>query len=592
MYVNRNEVNNQEVIRLATELGITPELSMVLIKRYGYQNKEVLRNYLFADSVPYVPFPNVDKAVALIDKHIFAGCKIAIINDYDVDGLTSGFIASEMLRVLGVETMIITSDRINEGYSISNQMIDKAKEFDASLIITTDNGIAAFGPLTYAKELGIDVIVTDHHEPVVENGIEKLPDAEVIVEPKLKGNIYPMREICGAVVIFKVAQQLLSNENLALLNMSHLSSSTDSLLGGFMELAGIATIMDVMPLIGENRIIVKNALRRINQGSYFVGIRQLAALMNIELGKVTSRRISFGIGPCFNAESRITGKIEKGMRLLQTRDNNEAEQLARELVDINNKRKDRTAKLEEIYLPQALESDRNFICIYIENELHTLCGILAGRICEKTNKPCIVLTDEPNGSLCGSGRAPKGYNMIESLRRFSELFEKLGGHEGACGLTISKSNYENLLEALKNEPLETAGDNFKYVDIYINPCHIRNQFLDEMCLLEPYGEDNKEICFMAERCTLIALKTLDKAGKYRTLTLIDNQGNIFDAKLFTSVCEIENRLVCDFGKDCLSVLRKGRGSYKIDLVYEPEYNTWNGVTTIQFSCKDYQKSMT
>lgn len=592
MYINRKVVDSQNTVRLSEELGITPELAMVLLKRYDNVDVASLRNYLFADSVPYVPFPHVKEAVQLLNRHILAGCKIAIINDYDVDGITSGLIASEMLRVLGVETTIITSDRITGGYSITNDLIDKAKAFDASLIITTDNGITAFGPVAYAKELGIDVLITDHHKPVIENGKEKLPDAEVIVEPKLADCDYPMREICGAVVIFKVAESLLSVRNLELLNMAHLAPVVDSLLGGFSELAGIATIMDVMPLVGENRVIVKNALQRINNGSYFVGIRQLAALMNIELGKITSKRISFGLGPCLNAESRMTGKIETCLQLLQTKDNNEAEKLARSLIAINDKRKEKTTKLEEDYLSQAVASDDNFVFVYVPNELHTLCGILAGRIVEKTYKPCVVLTDNPNGTLTGSGRAPKGYNIIENLRKYDDLFDKLGGHTGACGLTISRDNYETLKEVLRKDPsIAARGKEDDYVDIYINPCFVRNAFLDELYLLEPYGEDNEELCIMAESCTLISMKPLGKTGLYRTCQFMDSKGNIFEAKLFSSVSEMESRLVSDFGKDVLQTLKLGRGNFKVDLIYEPRYNTWNGVTEIQFMMRDYQKAM-
>lgn len=592
MYINRKVVDSQDTMRLSEELGITPELAMVLLKRYDTIDVSELRNYLFADSVLYVPFPHVSEAVSLLNKHILAGCKIAIINDYDVDGITSGLIASEMLRFLGVETTIITSDRITGGYSITNDLIDEAKAFDASLIITTDNGITAFEPIAYAKELGIDVLITDHHEPIIENGSEELPDAEVIVEPKLSDCNYPMQEICGAVVVFKVAEALLSAQNLELLGMAHLAPAADGLLGGFSELAGIATIMDVMPLVGENRVIVKNALKRINNGSYFVGIRQLAALMNIELGKITSKRISFGIGPCLNAESRMTGKIETCLKLLQTKDNNEAEKLARSLIAINDKRKDKTAKLEEEYLPQAVASDDNFIFVYVQNELHTLCGILAGRIVEKTSKPCVVLTDNPNGTLTGSGRAPKGYNIIENLRKYNDLFDKLGGHEGACGLTISRDNFETLKDVLRKDSSIAAGAKGNdYVDIYINPCFVRNAFLDELYLLEPYGEDNEELCIMAESCILVSMKPLGKTGLYRTFQLMDNRGNLFEAKLFSSVSEMESRFVSDFGEDALQTLKLGRGNFKVDLVYEPRYNTWNGVTEIQFMMKDYQKSM-
>lgn len=591
MYVNRRAVDSKETLSLAEKLGITPELAMVLLKRYGSVDASILHNYLYANSVPYVPFPNVKEAVELIDKHILTGCKIAIINDYDVDGITSGFIASEMLKVLGVETTIITSDRITGGYSISKELIDKAKEFDASLIITTDNGITAFEAVAYAKELGIDVLITDHHEPILEDCIEHVPDAEVIVEPKLSGTNYPMREICGAVVIYKVAEELLSTRNLEVLNMSNLVPVTSQLLGGFLELAGIATIMDVMPLINENRVIVKNALERINNGSYFVGIRQLAAQLNIELGKITSKRIAFGIGPCLNAESRMTGKIDTCLKLLQTKDNNEAEKLARSLVSINEKRKERTLKLEEEYLPQAMESKDRFIFVYVKEELHTLCGILAGRICEKTKKPCVVLTDAPNGILVGSGRSPKTYNLIEGLRKYDNLFDKLGGHEGACGLSITKENYDTLVEVIgKDETVPVGIVEDTLVDIYINPCYIRNAFLDELYLLEPYGEDNEELCIVAEECTLVSMKPLGKTGLYRNCRLIDNKGNVFEAKLFSSVSEIEKRLSQDFGSECLSNLSKDRGSYKIDLVYEPRYNTWNGVTEIQFMMQDYQVS--
>lgn len=593
MFRNRKTVNNQYVQDVSNALHITPELAMILIKRSkeDFVNLNELSEYLYSDSVPYVPFPHVDEAVALINKHILAGCKIAVINDYDVDGITSGFIASEMLRFLGVETTVIASDRITEGYSITKPLIDRAKEFDASLIITTDNGITAFEQVEYAKELGMEVLITDHHEPIIENGAEKLPTANVIVEPKLADCNYPMREICGAVVTMKVAEILLGEENLKALGKENLIPYAGGLLGGFLELSGIATIMDVMPLVGENRVIVKNALRRINNGSYFVGLRQLAAKMKIELGQITSNRIAFGIGPCFNAESRMTGKITKCLSLLYTKDNNEAEKIAAELISINEKRKEASAKLEEEFLPVALESKDNVIFVYTPNNLHTLCGILAGRITEKTGKPCIVATDNPNGELSGSGRSVEKYDMITNLRKFSDLFEKLGGHTLACGMTISKDNFETLKNVVNDAAKNLVfSEEDTLVDLIINPCFIRNEFLNEVNLLEPYGEENKELVIAAKNCTLFDMQSLGKTGDYRKCRLMDDIGNIFEGLLFSDVSGFEATLTADFGADSLENLKKSRGNYKVDVVYDPRFHTWNGNTEIQYILKDYQRA--
>ena len=593
MYRNRKVVDNMQVKHLSDLLGITPELAMILLKRNTKENIDIneMRDYLYSYSISNAPFPHVDEAVALLNRHILAGCKIAIINDYDVDGITSGYIASEMLRFLGVSTMIITSDRIHGGYSISKDLIDRAKEFDASLIITTDNGITAFEPIAYAKELGLEVLVTDHHDPVIENDMQKLPDADVIVEPWLSDCEYSFREICGAFVIFKVAQSLLSEENLMRLNRYDLIPYKDTLIGGFVELAGLATIMDVMPLKGENRALVRSALRRINEGSYFVGIRQLAAKLNIELGKITSNRISFGIGPCFNAESRMTGKITTCLRLLETRDNNEAEKLAAELVRVNELRKAEVERLCQEYVHYEDYEEQSFIFQYIPNALHTLCGIISGRITEETGKPSIVVTDNSKGLLTGSGRSVEIFDIIRTLRKYPQFFDKLGGHPMACGMSFTKEQYEALVQTLSNDLKGlTFPEREQLVDLFINPCYVRNAFLDELVLLEPYGENNDQPVLMATNCTLFQMQPLGKNGEYRKLRLLDNQGKMFDAVLFSNISKVEDILISSFGKECLSELGKGRGNYHVDFVYEPNYRTWNGVTSIQFLMRDLQKA--
>jgi len=593
MYKNRKTVDNSHVQYIANMLHITPELAMILLKRNQTEtvDLEELRNYLYSMTIEHLPFPHVSEAVALLNKHVLAGSKVAIINDYDVDGITSGFIASEMLRVLGVATTIITSDRIYGGYSITNELIDKAKDFDADLIITTDNGIVAFEPIEYAKELGIEVLVTDHHDPLTEDGIQKLPVADIIVEPWLSDCDYPFKEICGAVVVFKIAQSFLSEENLRFLGREDLIPYAEAIMGGFIELAGIATIMDVMPLKGENRVLVRNALQRINQGSYFVGIRQLAAKMNIELGKITSSRISFGIGPCFNAESRMTGKTELSLRLLETRDNNEAEKLATSLVALNDKRKSEVDRLSQEYVHYEDYEDKQFIIQYMPDALHTLCGIISGRITEVTGKPSIVLTDSPSGVLVGSGRSVESFNMIKSLRHYSNLFEKIGGHAMACGMSITKDNLKKLCDLLQKDLANVVfPEKEQLVDLFINPGFIRNAFLDELVWLEPYGENNEEPVLMATNCTLYQMKPLGKTGEYRKLFLLDNKGNRFEAVMFSNTAQIEEKLESSFGKECLEELKKGRGNYRVDFVYEPSYHTWNNVTNIQFLTKDLQKA--
>ncbi|MBR1757284.1 MAG: DHH family phosphoesterase, partial [Lachnospiraceae bacterium] len=425
------------------QFGIDPKIARLLLNR-GFRTAAAFQEYLRADETCFHDphsLKDADLCCAFLLSRIRSGKKIRIIGDYDVDGVTSTYIYLKMLSDLGADVDFVIPHRIYDGYGIRMHMIEDAHADGVEVILTCDTGISAYDETVRAKELGLTMLITDHHEVPFEemNGqkVYKLPPADAIVNPKQEDCTYPQKGICGAVVALKVCMILCEKMHRQL---------PDELV----ELAALATVCDVMDLVGENRALVKRGLLMM-QNSSNLGLRTLISLtVNRAL---SAYHLGFVIGPCFNASGRIETAVE-AVKLLQAKDPAEAEALAIHLRDLNEERKQMTQANLEAAIQQAEEYEEDKVLVLYLPECHeSLAGIVAGRVKEQTNKPTFVLTNaagEVDASLAvkGSGRSIEAYSMYEKLTEVSDLLTRFGGHPMAAGSSLPYENVDAFRRAL------------------------------------------------------------------------------------------------------------------------------------------------
>lgn len=595
LWYNRKEVNMEDACSLAAQSNISPALAMILLKREITDVSDYL-----SPNTSYMRDPRIlkdsTKACELIKAAILEHKSICIINDYDVDGITSGEIMRDVIDSLGGTVCIKTPDRNIDGYGISRRLIDAAKADGCSVIVTTDNGISAKEQIAYAKELGFTVIVTDHHEVPFEedeNGHKTylLPSADAIVDPKQADCPYPFKEICGASVAFKIAS--------ILLDLFQITGSERSLyLCRWGELCAIGTICDVMPLIDENRMYVSAGLSVLRNGSYYVGICKLLAEYNIKNEDITSHHIGFTIGPCLNSSGRMTGSSNLSQKLLLEKDHVKAGKIAVELKKINELRKtelEEPQKMAFEMMEDEAQTNKRVQILYIPNISDSLCGIIAGRCKEAVKKPCIVLSDAEDGNLKGSGRSIEGFDLFQHLLKHKDLFESVGGHPLAAGMTLSKDNLSNL-DRLLNEDADKIDENvfvkakMRPVDLFISKEHITDSFVSELSALEPFGNGNEKPIFCEE---LAKIKNMRIIGKNNNTLKINFFGNekITEGVFWGNIKSIEDAIKEQYGSEELKALYNGTSDgILVDVLYYPSFNYWNGQRTIQFVLNDIRIS--
>lgn len=597
IWENRSELNIENMHKISSECNLSLPVSAILAKR---GMTECAKEFLSKDDETYFSpclLPDIEKAADIIWEKISSAksqgkrAKIAVVNDYDVDGVTSGVIIKESLDYIGGNAFIITPNRDIDGYGISMRIIEEILNQDCNFIITTDNGISANEQISYAVKKGCTVIVTDHHEvPFIKDssGQKKqiLPDAHAVINPKRYDSEYPFKDICGAMVALKVAEMLIDK-----ISTIH-PEERDVLLQKWTELAGIGTVCDVMPLISENRTVVKRALHSIKQGSAYIGIRQLLKVQEIDSTKINSYNIGFGIGPCINACGRMTGSVDASVSLLLERDYLKAEKLAKEIKELNDERKILSAEGEKAALQIVSESpEQGIYIIYIPNSSPHIMGIIAGRIKDATCHPCICLTDSSDGILKGSGRSIAGYNMYECLSKYKDLYIKFGGHEMAVGLSVKKENLDIIRDNLNSDMLGFDKSLFIpkiIVDLFLPMTKITEDMISELSLFEPYGEGNRYPVLASTNVSLFRLSRIGKNGQYIKMYLAEN-GRKFDAVYFGIADSFDAYISENFGEDTLSNLYKTNDmEIKMDFIYKPSCNIWNGYTTIQYVISDFK----
>ncbi len=576
---------------ISQKFGISPVTARVIRNR-DVEDEEDIRKYLhgtMADLDDAELLPGLKDAAFVLKRKIVGGEKIRIIGDYDVDGICSTYILWKLISFLGGEVSTAIPERIRDGYGINDRLVEEAVADGVDTIITCDNGISAAGPLQKAKDAGLTVIVTDHHEiPFEEVNGEKryiFPPADVIAEPwipdaKTGEPKARFPKICGAEVVFKLALLLLGKPDLtgekSALEEEHVKIARELL--GF---AALAAICDVMPLLDENRIIVREGLRELSRTDN-TGIRCLMLAAGLGSEPVTVYHAGFVLGPCLNASGRLD-TAGRALALLKEQDEARAMILARDLKQLNDSRKSMTEEgvetairmiEEEIRKGRSMES-RKVLVVRLENCHESLAGIIAGRLRERYHRPVFVLTRaEEEGVLKGSGRSVEAYDMYEEMNRCRELFLKFGGHKMAAGLSLTADKAE-LLDRRLNENCSLLQEDFAevlHIDMELPPACVDLALVRELSALEPCGTGNSRPLFAVRNLLLRKTAVFGRNRNVIRLEGSDDTGAHYDFVWFTT----EDRL-----PEALA-----DGPAKCHVAYEPKINVWKGRESLQFVIKD------
>ena len=554
---------------IGKEFGIDPVIAR-LIRNRDVQDKEEIRRYLHG-TVEELASPHlmkdVDEAVEILRNKIKEKKQIRIIGDYDIDGVVSTFILLKGLKRVGAYADTYIPDRVSDGYGIHEHLIEKALADGIDVIVTCDNGIAAYNEIAMAKEKGMTVIVTDHHEipyKETENGRELIfPPADIIVNPKQPDCRYPEKRLCGAVVALKLVTALYEACGIP-----------ERELEDFIELGAIATVGDVMDLQGENRILVKEGLKRLSHTSN-KGLRELIRANGLEDGEITAYHVGFVLGPCINASGRLD-TAARSLKLLCAETEEEAAKLAGDLTALNQSRKALTeeGKEEAIRIVEETEIGQDRVLVIFLPDCHeSLAGIIAGRIREKYNKPVFILT-KGETMVKGSGRSIESYSMFDELVKCDDLMEQYGGHPMAAGLSIKEENVEEFRKRLNENCTLTEKDLRPkiLIDVPMPVSYINKELVEEISLLEPFGKGNTRPLFAQKGLRVLSSRILGKNRNVAKLQLSDHTGCVMEAVYFGEADEFINAV---------------KGSNSISVNYYPEINRYQGRETLQIVIRNY-----
>lgn len=516
-------------------------------------------------------------AVDIIKRKIQENKKIRIIGDYDVDGIISVFILYTALKECGANVDYEIPDRIKDGYGINENIVKTAYDEDVDTIITCDNGISAIDQIQYAKNLGLTVIVTDHHDVpfVEENGVRTFisSQADAIINPKQIECEYEFKSICGAGVAFKLMEVL----------YEELGMNKEECYK-LIEFVAIATVCDVVDLIDENRIFVKNGLNMLNNTTN-IGIKALKKASGLEDKEITAYHLGFVIGPCLNASGRLDS-AKKGLELLLMENYEEAENLAQEIVDLNDARKKMTKEGVDraINIIDSTEiANDKILVVYIPDIHESLAGIVAGRVKEKYNKPTIILTKSEEG-VKGSARSIEEYNMFEGLLACKELLDKFGGHPMAAGLSLQEDKVDELRKELNNKCKLTDEDLTRkiMIDASLPLEYLNINLIKELDVLEPFGKGNAKPVFGVRDVKVTKAMLLGKDKNILKLRLLTNNNLTIDAMIFNGLENFENKVIEKYGNEGLDNLyNKSNNNISMDFTFYPSINEWNGNKSIQ-----------
>ena len=565
---------------------ISPRLAC-LIRNRDVIGEEAVDRYLngtISDLYDGMLMKDMDKAIDILKEKILEDKKIRVIGDYDIDGVNATYILLEGLERLGADVDSDIPDRISDGYGLNRHLVERAYEAGVDTLITCDNGIAAADEIAYGKEMGMTVIVTDHHEvPFDEHDGEKryrIPPADAVMDPKQPDCFYPFKGLCGAAVAYKLMEALWES-------MGKDSADLDDLI----ENVAIATIGDVMDLEDENRIFVKEGLQMLRRTKN-PGLKALIECTGIDKNSLNSYHIGFVLGPCINASGRLD-TAKRALELLRAGTQKEADILAGDLKALNDSRKDMTeeaVKQAEEKVETTTISKDKVLVVYLPDCHESLAGIVAGRIRENYYKPVFVLTDAEEG-VKGSGRSIDGYHMYEELNKCKELLTKFGGHRLAAGLSLPKENVGKFREMLNKNCTLTEEEMKEKVTIDMEMpfgC-VTEGLVKELELLEPFGKGNTKPVFAARAVTLLGARILGKNRNVLKLQVQDVNGCRIEAMLFHHADDFLGKLEEQYGKTEVEALLKGRGrQIRISMTYYPDINEYMGKKTPQIVVTHYR----
>lgn len=570
---------------IAKRFGISP-VTARLIRNREVMGDEAIARYL-KGGIGELYDPHLlldsDRLTDILVQKISEQKKIRVIGDYDIDGVMSTYILYKGITRCGGSVDFQIPDRMKDGYGINDHLIEQADEAGIDTIITCDNGIAAIGEIAHAKSLGMTVLVTDHHEiPYTEERGErhyKRSEADAIVNPKQMECTYPYKNLCGAAVAWKVIQILYEKCDIAV------EESYD-----FLENVAFATVGDVMDLTDENRILVREGLKRIHT-TMNPGMRALILQNKLEPEQISSYHFGFVLGPCINASGRLeTAKI--ALNLFLQEDVKKASEIAAELVDLNAQRKDMTAEGVELAMQQVEEGNtgEKVLVVYLPDVHESLAGIIAGRIREACHKPTFVLTKSEDG-VKGSGRSIEAYSMYEELCKCQELFTKFGGHPMAAGLSLPEANVEIFREKINAYCGLTEEDFIPKIkiDIPMPVDYPDIPLVNELLLLEPFGKANVKPQFADKNLGIDRAVVVGKNQNVLKLTLKTERGKSISAVYFGDVEEFREYYGRKYGENEVQQAFLGRtNGIRMSVVYYPEINRYQGNESIQIVIKNYQ----
>ena len=594
---------------IAKRFGIDPVTARIIRNRDVVGDDEI-RQYLYGTRAELGDPAQLQgglEAASLLKQKIEAGKKIRIIGDYDIDGVNSTYILYRALTRCGAQVDYEIPDRMKDGYGLNISLLKLALEEGIDTVLTCDNGISAIAEIAYAKENGMTVIVTDHHEPLFEEVPEedqaetiqpqtdtarripspdgtrifRLPPADVLVNPKQPNCRYPYKKLCGAAVAWKVV--------CLLYRLYGMEEEAEQ----FLQFVGFATVGDVMELDGENRILVKEGLKQLRITQNY-GWRALIQANNLDFDTLNSYHIGFVLGPCINASGRLD-TAKRSLRLLLAKDAAEAELLAARLKQLNDERKELTQAAVDLACEQidgSTEANDRVLVVYLPDCHESIAGIVAGRIRGRYGKPTFVVTNaEAEDEAKGSGRSIEAYSMFEEMVKCQDLFRKFGGHPMAAGFSLPRSRIDEMRRRLNENCTMTEEDMAEkiMVDVPMPINYIRESLVEELSVLEPFGNGNEKPLFAERHLKLLSARILGKNANVLKLQVANATGCTMEALYFGIPDNILSYLTDKYGKNEVQKLLWGKvNQIEMDLTYYPSINEYQGRRTLQIVIKNFR----
>ncbi|MFR8832979.1 MAG: single-stranded-DNA-specific exonuclease RecJ [Lachnospira pectinoschiza] len=558
--------------QIASEYGIDQVLARIIRNRdiCGSKDIDMYLNGNLNDIHNPHSMKDADKFVDIITKKIEEHKPVRIIGDYDIDGICSIYILFCGLKAAGADVDYVVPHRINDGYGINEHLIDNAINEGIDTIVTCDNGIAAYNQVRYAKDNGITMIVTDHHDVPFEIKDDKkvyiVPPADAVINPKQADCDYPFKLLCGAGVAYKLISLLYDRLGL-----------DKKELEDYIEFMAIATVGDIVDLIDENRIVVKYGLKHIAHTKN-TGLRALIEECQLDINNISSYHIGFVIGPCLNASGRLD-TARQAIELMLCMDNEKAHNMAKELIALNNERKSMTEqethKAIELVENTGLLKDRVLV-IYLKDCHESIAGIIAGRIKERYYRPTFVITNAEDGAK-GSGRSIEGYNMYEEINKCKNVLTKYGGHPMAAGLSLAISDIDIFRKMLNDNAILTDEDLIPkmWIDVPMPVSYANIRLVNQLKLLEPFGKGNEKPVFA------------DRNLYVKTASVIGKNKNVLRCQLETEDGTYVPAV--QFGINNIDDIP--RAGMRISIIYYPDINTFNGIMSLQIIIKEWKETI-